>query len=128
MGSEISWDRWGVEEEVDEGCSVRSRGNRDVMGGGCEGLGEYPLDRNPLIPWDLCHHSLDHTSERDEVQGGAEWEENEAQQAYSQSRGKDTACPRLTDEHSLEMVEVGYNRVQNGDQGYGRDKEESGFG
>lgn len=126
VGLEISWDRQEA-EEVDGGCFVRSRENHDVMGGDCEGLGEYPLDRNPSIPLDLCRHSLDHTSERDEAQGGVEWEGNEAQRVYSQSMGKGTACSRPTDEYSLEMVEVGCSRAQNEDQGWGRDKEGNGF-
>jgi hypothetical protein len=59
-GSEISWDRKEA-EGVDEVCFVRSQENRDVMGDGCEGLVEYPLDRNPSVPLDLCRRSLDRT-------------------------------------------------------------------
>lgn len=97
------------------------------MEGGCEDPGEYPLDRNLSILWGLCHHSLGHTSERGEAQGGVEGEGNEAQQLYSQSTGKGTAYLGPIDGHSLEIVEAGYSHAQNEDQDCGRDKEGSGL-
>jgi len=41
--------------------------------------------------------------------------------------GKGTICWELTDERSLEMVEVGCSREQNEDQGYDHDREGNGL-
>jgi hypothetical protein len=73
-------------------CFVHSQENRDEMEGGCEDLGEYPLDRNPLIPSDPVRHSLDHTFEMDEAQGGVEQGGNEARVVCSRSMGKGMTC------------------------------------
>lgn len=113
-------------EEVGGGCFVRSQESHDAMGDDCEGLGGYPLDRNPSFPWGPCRRSLGHTFWRDGVQGGAEWEGNEAQQVYSRSTGMGTAYLGPTDERSLEIVEVGYSHAREG-LDCGRDKEGSGL-
>lgn len=57
VGLGTSWDRWEGEEVGDEGCFAHSPENRGVMEGGCEDLGGYPSDRNPLVPWDPGRHS-----------------------------------------------------------------------
>jgi len=127
VGWETSWNRREEVEEVDEECVVRFQGNRDEMEGGCEGLGEYPSDRIPSIPWDPDRHSLDHTSEMSEVQEGAESEGSGAQRVYSRSTGRGTTCLEPTDERSWETVEVDCSHEQNEGQGYDRDKEGSGL-
>ena len=87
VGLETSWNRQEV-VEADGGYFVRSQENHDEMEGGCEDLDEYPSDHNPSIPLDPDRHSLDHTSETGEAQGGAESEGNE-QRVYSRSTGRD---------------------------------------
>ena len=49
VGLGTSWGRWEGEAVVDEWCFVRFPENHDVTEGGCEDLGEYPSDRNPLV-------------------------------------------------------------------------------
>lgn len=72
MGLEISWNSWEAAEEDDGEYFVHSQENHGEMEGGCEDLGEYPSDHNPLTPLDPVHHSLDHTSEMGEAQGEVE--------------------------------------------------------
>ena len=72
VDSETSWNKEVEVEVADEGCFAHSQESRDEMEGGCEGLGEYPSGRNLSVPWDPCRHSLGHTSEMGEAQGGAE--------------------------------------------------------
>ena len=127
MGWETSWNRREEVEEVDEECFVHFQGNRDEMEGGCEDLGEYPSDHIPSIPWDPGRHSLDHTSEMNEAQGGAESVGNEAQRVCSQSMERGTTYWEPIGECSWEMVEVGCSHEQSEDQDYDRDKEGSGL-